>query len=99
MRRTLALETPSYEVRIESLCGEGTVTCKNVRYTGTNKRTRQSVTLMGATVPAKCHDDGPCSLQAYEFNRGQYGYYVTKDAVLVVGRGHTIILREQGVWK
>jgi hypothetical protein len=95
----LILETPTYDIRIETLCEEGLVTCRKVRYVGTNKRTRQSVRLMGYTVPTSCRNDVPCRLQAYEFVNGVFGYYVTRDGALIVTRGDEILLREHGVWK
>jgi hypothetical protein len=95
----VTLDTPTYRIRIESSCAEGSVTCRKVKYIGTNKRTGRSVTIVGHTVPASCRDEQPCSFQAYEFVRGEYGYYVTKDGTLVVSKGNANLLREQGVWQ
>jgi hypothetical protein len=94
----LALETTSYSIRIEVYCEEGLVTCKKVRYKGSNRRTNQSVSIWGRTVPATCRDTAPCSLQGYEFNREKFGYYVTKDGALIVSKGSRTVLREKGTW-
>src|SRR5436305_5472267 len=44
------LETSSFSISIEVKCEEGEVTCDHVKYVGTNKKTGESVELIGKTA-------------------------------------------------
>ena len=47
---TGTLETKSFSIAIEVRCEEGEVTCDDVKYVGTNKKTGESVELSGKTA-------------------------------------------------
>lgn len=93
------LTTPSFSINIQSNCPEGSVTCNNVSYTGTNRRTGASIRLRGSTLNRLCADGvTPCQFLGYQFRNGQYRYLVTDDGTLQVYQGEQLLLEEQGTW-
>jgi hypothetical protein len=95
--RAETLETPSFIVNIEVRCAEGNVTCDNVLYTGTSKKTGRSITLRGRTLHSRCADGvTPCQFQGYVFNSGNSTYTVTQGGDLIVMQGKKTLLREHG---
>jgi hypothetical protein len=94
------LQTKNFEVDIIRNCAEGEVTCDNVSYMGTNRKTGDSISLTGKTLHQLCADGvTPCHFLGYEFNNGNYRYLVTSDGTLQVYRGSELILSEQGTWQ
>lgn len=94
------LETPSFLVRIDVHCAEGNVTCEDVTYTGTSRKTGKSISLKGRTKHSKCVDGvTPCAFQGYIFQNGTVTYLVLSDGELVVVKDNKTLLREQGTWK
>jgi hypothetical protein len=94
------LTTPSYTIQIKVNCEEGNVTCDNVTYVGTSKKTGQSITLRGKTKHAMCADGvTPCHFQGYEFWNGKTYYRVLEDGSLLVMQGKKVLLQEKGSWE
>ncbi|MCU0536373.1 MAG: hypothetical protein MUD14_21000 [Hydrococcus sp. Prado102] len=94
------LQTKNFEVNITQNCAEGEVTCNNVSYRGTNRKTGDSISLTGKTLHQLCADNvTPCRFIGYEFLNGNYRYLVTSDGTLQVYRGRELILSEQGTWQ
>lgn len=94
------LETASFVVTIDVRCAEGNVTCDNVMYTGTSKKTGKSITLRGRTMHSTCADGvTPCQFQGYVFRRGHASYTITQGDDLIVMQGEKTLVREHGTWK
>lgn len=91
------LRTPSFVVVIKSNCAEGNVTCDNVTYTGTSKKTGKSIRLRGKTLHT-WKDGVPNRFLGYEFKNGNTHYEVLEDGSLVVTLGTKVILSEHGEW-
>ncbi|MDB5934973.1 MAG: hypothetical protein JWQ01_2317 [Massilia sp.] len=93
------LETPSFLITIEVRCAEGNVTCDDVRYLGTSKKTGKSITLRGRTMHSKCADGvTPCQFQGYVFTSGRSSYTVTQGGELIVMQGEKTLVQEKGTW-
>jgi hypothetical protein len=94
------LETPTYTVTIAARCEEGNVSCDDVLYTGTSKRSGRSITLRGKTLHSTCRDGvTPCAFQGYLFRSGRVRYTVHADGRLVVTNGGKTLVNERGEWK
>lgn len=94
------LTTPSFIIRIEVHCGEGNVTCDDVTYIGTSKKTGESIKLRGKTKHSMCADRvTPCGFQGYEFWNGQTCYRVLENGDLSVTRQNKVLVQERGRWK
>lgn len=91
----ITLVTPSYEIKIDSLCEEGNVTCDNVAYKGIRKSDGASLTLTGRTLNRK----NSFSLYGYEFKNGDYFYYVMNNAEFFIQKDGKTISSEQGYWQ
>jgi hypothetical protein len=94
------LETSGFIVKIEQLCEEGNVTCDNVRYTGTSKKSGKTITLRGKTM----HSTGPDGVtpgrfQGYTFRSGRVHYTVYADGRLEVTEGNKTLVSQRGEWK
>ncbi len=93
------LETPSFRVEIEHACEEGCVSCDQIRYRGTNKKTKQSLALVGSTVHTMGADGkAPSHFLGYRFINGSTAYFVSDDGLLEVTQNEKRLLREQGAW-
>ena len=98
LARTLA--TPSFIVRIEENCPEGSVACGDVRYRGTSKKTGKSIELGGKTRRGPCADGmRACGFQGYEFWNGKTFYRVLDDGRLTVMQDNKVLLEERGSWQ
>lgn len=98
--RASTLTTPSFVIEIKVNCEEGNVTCDNVTYIGTSKKTGKSITLRGKTKHHPCADGvTPCQFQGYEFRTGTSYYRVLEDGSLLVMQGKKVVLEEKGRWK
>lgn len=94
------LETPSFVVKIEVRCAEGNVTCDDVLYTGTSRKTGKSISVKGRTMHSTCADGvTPCRFQGYTFNNGKVNYTVLEDGTLIVMNGKKTLVDEKGEWK
>ena len=95
------LETPSYNVTIQSNCAEGEVSCDDVSYTGVNKKSGKAITLKGSTWHTLCADGvTPCRFLGYKFKNGDVTYTVSEEGVLeVVKKGNKVLFSEQGNWR
>lgn len=94
------LETPSFVVKIDVRCAEGNVTCEDVIYTGTSRKTGKSISVKGRTMHSKCADGvTPCRFQGYTFDHGKINYTVYDDGALVVMSGDKTLVSEKGAWK
>lgn len=94
------LETPSFVVKIDVRCAEGNVTCEDVIYTGTSRKSGKSISVRGRTMHSKCADGvTPCRFQGYTFINGKINYTVYEDGELVVMNGSKTLVSEKGVWR
>ena len=94
------LTTPSFVIQIKVNCAEGDVTCDNVIYVGTSKKTGKSIRLRGKTKHSMCADGvTPCQFQGYEFKNGTAYYRVLEDGSLLVMQGKKVLLEEKGNWE
>ena len=94
------LTTPSFVIRIKANCAEGNVTCNDVTYMGTSRKTGKSITLRGKTKHSMCADGiTPCRFQGYEFWNGKTYYRVLDDGSLSVLQQNRTLLEERGSWK
>lgn len=92
------LTTPSFVIDIRG-CEEGVVSCDNVVYTGTSKKTGKSIRLHGRTLHTLCADGvTPCRFLGYEFRKGDVYYRVLEDGRLLVMQGKKILVDETGEW-
>lgn len=98
--RASTLITPSFIIQIKVNCAEGNVTCDNVTYVGTSKKTGKSIRLRGKTKHSMCADGvTPCHFQGYEFKNGTAYYRVLEDGSLLVMQGKKVVLEEKGNWE
>lgn len=96
----IVLETPSFLVQIDVRCAEGNVTCDDVIYTGTSRKTGKSISVKGRTMHSMCADGvTPCRFQGYTFDNGKINYTVFEDGTLVVMNGKKTLVSEKGEWK
>jgi hypothetical protein len=94
------LTTPSFVVQIKANCAEGNVTCDNVSYIGTSKKTGKAITLRGKTVHSMCADGvTPCKFRGYEFKSGAVQYLVMEEGDLIVRQGQKVLVQEHGEWQ
>jgi len=94
------LTTPSFTVEITVNCEEGSVTCDDVAYVGTSKKTGKSIKLHGRTKHTTCADGvTPCRFLGYEFRNGKIYYHVLEDGTLLVVQGKKTLLSEKGEWQ
>lgn len=97
--RQSILETPHYSVTITVHCAEGNVSCDQVTYKGTSKRSGNALTLSGTTWHTRCADGSPCRFLGYRFENGNYRYLVHQSGLLeVLGGESDVLVREQGEW-
>jgi len=93
------LDTPGYKVTITQNCEEGNVTCDDVSYTGTSKKSGKAITLRGQTMHSRCRDGvTPCAFQGYVFRSGRVTYTVHADGRLVVTEGKKTLVNQRGKW-
>lgn len=93
------LITPGYAVVVAEQCPEGDVACADVVYTGVSRRTGAAITLRGSAFSTTCADGTtPCRHLGWRFPRGDLVYTVTDDGALMVTRGGTLVLSQQGQW-
>jgi hypothetical protein len=96
----LVLKTPSFLVKIDVRCAEGNVTCDDVIYTGTSRKTGRSIKVKGRTMHSTCADGvTPCRFQGYTFDNGKINYTVLEDGQLTVMNRDKILVNEKGVWE
>ena len=95
---TGTLETKSFSISIEVKCEEGEVTCDNVKYTGTNKKTGESVELTGKTAHHMDKEGNPGRFLGYIFKNKGVTYFLSDDGLLRVSKGDEILLEEHGTW-
>ena len=93
-------ETANYRIVIEVGCPEGDVTCDDVRYVGTSKKTGRSIALRGKTVHSYASDGvTPTQFQGYRFVSGAVVYFVSEHGYLKVTKGDKILVHEEGKWE
>ena len=92
-------ESASFVVLIDQRCPEGYVTCDDVKYVGTSKKTGKSITLIGSTVHSLGADGvTPSQFQGYRFKNGATEYFVSIHGYLEVTKGDKILVHEEGKW-
>ena len=93
------LDTPSFTIKIEAKCDQGNVTCDNVTYVGTSKKTGKSITLRGKTMHSICKDGvTPCRFLGWQFRNGSTKYIVTEGGQLTVTQVDKVLVNETGKW-
>lgn len=94
------LTTKNYIVEIKRHCAEGSVTCDNVSYIGTSKKSGNSIQLKGKTLHSRCADGKtPCRFYGYQFQNGNITYKVLESGLLqVIQNRESILVEEQGSW-
>jgi hypothetical protein len=93
------LTTASFIVHIEMRCADGTVTCDDVGYRGTSRKTGKSIELRGKTRHKPCADGvAACGLLGYEFWNGKTYYRVLDEGRLSVLHQNKVVLEESGTW-
>lgn len=98
--RADTLTTPSFVIDIKVNCEEGNVSCDDVSYTGTSRKTGKSIKLRGKTMHTLCADGvTPCRFLGYEFRNGKTSYKVFEGGELSVTQGKKVILEEKGEWQ
>ncbi|WP_306396412.1 hypothetical protein [Telluria beijingensis] len=99
-RAQQTLDTPGYTVKITQQCEEGNVTCDDVRYVGTSKKSGKAISLRGKTMHAMAADGvTPGAFQGYVFRSGRVTYTVFADGRLVVTEGKKTLVNQRGEWK
>lgn len=92
-------ETVSFVILIDQRCPEGYVTCDDVKYVGTSKKTGKSITLSGSTVHSIGADGvTPTHFQGYLFKNGATEYFVSVHGYLEVIRRGKLLVYEEGKW-
>jgi hypothetical protein len=92
-------ESASFVVLIDQRCPEGYVTCDDVKYVGTSKKTGKSITLIGSTVHSIGADGvTPTQFQGYRFKNGATEYFVSIHGYMEVTKGDKILVHEEGRW-
>ena len=100
LARAGTLTTPSFKVEIKVNCAEGNVTCDDITYVGTSKKTGKSIKLRGKTMHTTCADGvTPCRFLGYEFRNGKTYYQVLDDGTLQVIQNNKTLLSEKGEWQ
>lgn len=93
------LTTPSFVIEVKVNCAEGSVTCDDVTYSGTSKKTGKSITLRGKTKHRLCADGiNFCGFEGYEFKNGKVSYQVLNVGTLLVVQDRKVLLEEKGSW-
>ncbi len=93
------LVTPRYVVVIAEQCGEGDVACKDMVYTGVDRRTGAALTLHGKPMIHMCADGTtPCRHLGWTFDNGDITYTISDDGTLDVTRGEKLLLEQKGKW-
>jgi hypothetical protein len=93
------LTTPSFVIQIKVNCAEGNVTCEDVTYVGTSRKSGKTITLRGKTKQRMCADGvTPCQFLGYEFKNGATYYRVLEDGNLLVMQREKVLLEEKGEW-
>src|SRR5436190_19678779 len=95
---TGTLETKSFSIAIEVRCEEGEVTCDDVKYVGTNKKTGESVELSGKTAHHMDKEGNPGRFLGYIFTNKGVTYFLSEDGLLRVTKGDEVLLEEKGTW-
>lgn len=95
---TGTLETPTFTIKIDVRCEEGEVTCDDVKYVGTNKKTGESLKLTGKTAHHMATDGTPGRFLGYVFKNEGVTYFVSEDGLLRVTKGEKVLLEENGTW-
>ena len=69
--------TPTYEMTIEVSCVEGMISCDNVHMILTDKKTKESVSVIGSTLHTICADGvTPCRFLGYKFQKDDLKYMI-----------------------
>ncbi len=94
------LTTPSFVIQIKTHCAEGNVSCDNVTYVGTSRKSGKAVSLRGRTLHRLCADGvTPCRFLGYEFKSGDIRYQVLESGDLIVIQGQKVLVQETGDWQ
>ena len=69
-----------------------------VKYVGTNKKTGESVELIGKTAHHMDKEGNPGRFLGYIFKNKGVTYFLSEDGLLRVTKGDEVLLEEKGTW-
>lgn len=95
------LLTPQHELRIESLCPEGEVSCQRLLMHITPRGGDETVTIGGESLHRPCADGlTPCRFLGYRFTSSCRVYSVLADGRLrITDRAGVLLSEEAGTWQ
>ncbi len=93
------LITPSYELKMDSRCVEGEVSCNQYTLQGRERHNGEPLMLQGRSMHTTCADGKtPCRFLGYRFDQSERSFLITEDGLLNIYHGDSLILHEQGRW-
>lgn len=94
------LITPSYELKMDSRCVEGEVSCSQYTLQGRERHNGEPLMLQGRSMHTTCADGvTPCRFLGYRFDQPERSFLITEDGLLNIYHGDSLILHEQGRWE
>jgi len=93
------LVTPSYQLRMDSRCVEGEVSCDRYTLQGQERKSGKPLMMQGRSMHTTCADGiTPCRFLGYRFGNPEHSFLITEDGLLNIYHGDSLILHEQGRW-
>jgi len=94
------LVTPSYQLKMDSRCAEGEVSCAHYTLQGRERHSGEPLMLQGRSMHTTCADgETPCRFLGYRFDAPERSFLITEDGLLNIYLGDSLILHEQGRWE
>ncbi|SDS95416.1 hypothetical protein SAMN05216271_3193 [Halopseudomonas sabulinigri] len=94
------LVTPSYQLKMDSRCTEGEVSCAHYTLQGRERHSGEPLMLQGRSMHTTCADgETPCRFLGYRFDAPERSFLITEDGLLNIYLGDSLILHEQGRWE
>ncbi len=94
------LVTEQFVIVIVEQCPEGDVACNNVKYTGVNRSTGETLTLKGQAWVRMCADAvSPCQHIGWQFRNGDYVYRIRETPPsLIIERNGRMLIEQKATW-
>lgn len=94
------LVTEQFVIVIVERCAEGDVACNDVKYTGVNRKTGESISLKGQAWVRMCaQTNTPCQHLGWHFRNGEFTYRVRETPPsLEIERDGKMVLEQKAVW-
>ncbi len=94
------LVTPSYQLKMDSRCAEGELSCAHYTLQGHERHSGEPLMLQGRSIHTPCADtETPCRFLGYRFDEPERSFLITEDGLLNIYHGDSLILHEQGRWQ